>query len=146
MPGWCTRRRGRRRPRESDMTTSINGLVLDIKTETYVATQFPDSVQGVEHTMLFTFLGKSANTSHPDYTQLVGIHDFDTGQHAGNQEDFADPNTISFIQTPVSDNITVDYSHSTAAISVDLAGNPQHGGFAASDTLANVFSIIGTAF
>jgi len=96
------------------MTTSLNGLALPIKTETYVATQFPDSVQGVLHTMLFTFLGNSANTSHPDYTQLVGIHDFTTGQDVGNQEDFAPRSSLSFIQEYVFDNITVDYSASTA--------------------------------
>ena len=120
------------------MTTSISGLVLPIKTETYVATQFPDSVQGVEHIMKLTYLFHGG--------ELVGIHDLTTGQLVGNQEDNADPNTLTIETIPVYDNITVDYSNSTAAISVDLTGNPQHGGFAASDTLTNVFSVIGTAF
>jgi serralysin len=128
------------------MTTSLNGLVLPIKTETYVATQFPDSVQGVEHIMQFIFLGNAGPPNFRDFSKLVGIHDITTEQFVGNQEDFADPNTLTFATIHVFDNVTVDYSNSTAAISVDLASNPQHGGFAASDTLTNVFSIIGTPF
>src|SRR5471032_692037 len=104
------------------MTTSINGLVLPIETE---ATQFPDSVQGVKHDMQFTLLGNSGFTENPDFTQLVGLHDFTTGQSVGNQETFALPGTVSFFNLPVYDNVTVDYSNSTAAISIDMASNPQ---------------------
>ena len=128
------------------MTTSINGLVFPIKTETYVATQFPDSVEGIKHDIQFIFLGSSGFTENPDFTKLVGLHDFTTGASVGNQETFALPDTVSFFDRPVWDNVTVDYSNSTAAISIDLESNPQHGGYAASDTLTNVFSIVGTPF
>ena len=119
------------------MTTSINGIALPIKTFTFTATNFLDSVQGVEHNMEFVFGSGSG-----DFTQLVGFIDDTTGNASSSGFDPAD--TVLFFF--VFDNITVDYSNSTAAVRVDLATNPQQGGFAQGDTLINVFSVIGSAF
>src|SRR5258707_1593006 len=122
------------------MTTSINGVALPIKTSTFVATNFLDSVQGVEHNMEFIFF----NTQSVDFSKLTGFFDNTTLTSSGDTGG-GSPAYVGFFFF-VFDNITVDYSNSTAAVRIDLATNPQQGGFAQGDTLINVFSVIGSAF
>src|SRR5258708_13322382 len=122
------------------MTTSINGVALPIKTSTFVATNFLDSVQGVEHNMEFIFF----NTQSVDFSKLTGYFDNTTVTSSGDTGG-GSPAYVGFFFF-VFDNITVDYSNSTAAVRIDLATNPQQGGFAQGDTLTNVFCVIGSAF
>jgi hypothetical protein len=124
------------------MTTSINGIALPIKTLNFVATNFLDSVQGVEHTMEFVFFTGNEPID-PDFSQLVGVFDQTTEQIVGDVSHNSGNVRLFF---HVFDNITVDYSNSTAAVRVDLTTNPQQGGFAQGDTLTNVFSVIGSPF
>src|SRR5258708_26850375 len=122
------------------MTTSINGVALPIKTSTFVATNFLDSVQGVEHNMEFIFF----NTQSVDFSKLTGFFDNTTLTSSGDTGG-GSPAYVGFFFF-VFDNITVDYSNSTAAVRIDLATNPQQGGLAQGDTLTNVFCVIGPGF
>ena len=76
--------------------------------------------------------------------ELVEVIDPATGVILAGSPLSDTPGTASFNE--VFDNITVDYSHSTAGVRIDLAAPTQHGGFAEGDTLVNVYSIIGSSF
>jgi len=114
------------------MTTSINGVSLLVRTITFTATATPETFVGVEN-LDFVF---------PDLINTVYVENITTGQAAG-----SDPGKAqSGIAVDVFDNITVDYSNSTAPVLIDLSQTTQHGGFAQGDTLINDFSVIGSPF
>ena len=115
------------------MPTSIDGLDLHIRDfTTFVLGPGTHVIIGVDHNYFFH--------EDPDGF-VVGIDDITTGESWGNVSA-----SIGGQFAAVFDNITVDYSGSTAPLRIDLEGNLQHGGFAEGDILINVFSIIGSQF
>jgi Ca2+-binding RTX toxin-like protein len=121
------------------MIRFLNGIPLPITTATHTATQNSETFQGVEHDDFFIFNG--AFDSSTGFENLVAIENFTGVVVAGMIPPGA---SIAEGSVAIFDNISVDYSLSTAAISIDLTKNPQQGGFAQGDTLTNVFEIIGS--
>ena len=118
--------------------TSLNGVVLPIITATFTATANPNTFRGIAHNDQFITFDNSLRS---DFSNLDGIIDLTTGETSG-----AVSGPGIAVHFTVFDNITVDYSNSTAPVSIDLTSNPQQGGFAQGDVLTNVAGVIGSPF
>ena len=123
------------------MTTVINGLAIPgVINKTFAATASLDTFVGAEFNYTFYF-----STIHPNinFANLIGILNTDTGQSSGN---VIDPLSVG-VPFNAFQNVTVDYSNSTAAVTIDLSSVHQvSGGFAAGDLLEQVFGVIGSPF
>jgi Ca2+-binding RTX toxin-like protein len=124
---------------ESAMPTVLNKIAIPgIQDLSFTATANFDEFFSSGFDCWFYF---STAAPTPDFSTLVGIKNNDTGQTSGNVTFFT-----SAWKFQAWNNVTVDYSHSTSPINIDLSTNPQSGGFADTDWLVDVFCIVGSPF